>query len=78
MPNTLYRKIGKTAKNLGMDYKQFLVFVAENYVKEHSSKINAVTAIGMWADRNDMANPTDWVEAKRSSRQRQFFTTKHS
>lgn len=73
MPDTLYRKIGKTAKHLGMDYKQFFVFVAENYVKEYNSRINTHSAIGMWADRNDMENPTDWIETKRSSRKNRLF-----
>jgi hypothetical protein len=73
MPNTLYRKIEKTAKDLDMDYEQFLVFVAENYLKEHHAKSDANAAIGMWADRIDMENPSEWLENKRSSRKNRLF-----
>ncbi len=32
-------------------------------------------AVGMWADREDMKNPTAWVHAKRRRRRERLFET---
>jgi prevent-host-death family protein len=55
--------------------KKFAVLQPVSDIENEIQRIKKHPAVGMWADREDMKNPTEWVREKRRSRREKLFET---
>ncbi len=55
---------------LSHEGKKFALLQPVSGIEDEIRRIRRHPAVGMWADREDMKDPTEWVREKRRSRRK--------
>lgn len=58
---------------LSHEGKEFALLQPVSGIEDEIERIKNHPAVGMWADRDDMKDPTAWVREKRSRRRERVF-----